>query len=186
MLKTKGFTIIETLLTISIIGIITSLALPNFQYWLIKNRVDNEISQIYRLLSLARNTAINMESPVVICPLENNICVNDWSKELIVFIDLNGNRTIDKSSDVKSNEPIIYSKQHINPGDKLTYPRNRIVFQPTGQPGGFNGTFRYCPNGYPDINRGLRVSLRGRVYTSSDIDNDGKDEFRNGSEIPNC
>jgi len=186
MLYKKGFTIIEAMVAISIIGILSSIALPSFNHWIVKNRVDNEISQLHRLLSHARNTAINMEVPVVICPLENDSCVKDWTKDLAVFIDLNGNRTIDRSNDIKKDEPIIYSKLKIKPGDGLAYPRDIIVYQPTGQSGGYNGTFRYCPNGHPDKKRGLKVSLRGRVYASSDINNDGKDEFRNGSDIPNC
>lgn len=184
--KSKGFTLLELLVALLILSLLASTAAPNLNDLLVKGRVDNEISQIHKLLSLARNSSINMESPVVVCPFSEGRCVNDWSNEVIAFIDLNGNRSFDYSEDSSVSERIIFTKRKIEQGDFLSYSRVKIVYQITGQTGGYNGTFRYCPSGHPDKKRGLKVSLRGRVYTSSDIDNDGKDEFRNGSEIPNC
>ena len=46
---TKGFTIVELMVTIAIAGIITMIALPNLNDFFFFFRVDNEIAQLNRL-----------------------------------------------------------------------------------------------------------------------------------------
>lgn len=176
----KGFTVIELMIAVLILGIMISIALPSFTEWKVRMRVDNEISSIHRLVLTARNTSINMEQPVTICPLNNSgSCIADWKGELSVFIDLNN----DGNYNAASNETLIRIKPAIFTGDNLTFPRTRIIYAPSGQARGSTGTFSYCPLGHSDKNRGLRISPRGRAYQTSDIDNDGKDEIRSGAEI---
>ena len=65
----KGFTLIELMVGISIVAILVTIGLPAINDFSIKMRVDGEISQINRLLLTARNTAINNEVSVTVCPL---------------------------------------------------------------------------------------------------------------------
>ncbi len=46
MKKTQGFTLFELLISIAIMGIITSIALPSLSEFLVKMRVDNQVSQV--------------------------------------------------------------------------------------------------------------------------------------------
>ncbi|MGL1959519.1 MAG: GspH/FimT family pseudopilin [Colwellia sp.] len=180
----RGVTLVELMVSISVTSILASIAIPNFSSFMIQMRVDNEITQLYRLLLTARNQAINMQLPVTICPLnENNHCDTQWHNEISVFIDLNHNQTYEPSK----NEPLIQTKAVINIEDKLQYGkgRSRIIYSPTGRTTGWgsNGTFKYCPKAHTDKARAIRVATSGRVYISTDFDNDGKDETRNGAEI---
>jgi len=182
--KTIGFTLIELMASISILGILTGIAIPNFSTFIIKMRVDNEISQLYRLLFISRNLAINSRQTVTLCHLDNALkCDSNWDKELSVFIDTNANKKLDTAL----NEKVIQIKAPIKLSDKLHYGigRNGVIYAPTGRLAGWgsNGTFRYCPNHHPENNRGIRVATSGRLYVSSDIDNDDKDEDRNGKEL---
>ncbi len=180
MSKQKGFTIIELMVGLAMLGIVVSIGMPRMNSWLVDMRVDDEISQVYRLLLISRNTAVNMEQPVTMCPLDGaSRCTNNWANQISVFIDLNNNQQYDAAQ----NETLIRVKNAINDGDTLTFPRASIVYQPTGQSGGVMGTFIYCPSGYTDKGRAIRLSLRGRAYATSDIDNDGRDELRDGSEV---
>lgn len=178
----KGFTLIELIVAISITSILVAIAVPSFNYFIIKIRVDNEISELHRMLLITRNAAINSGQKAIICPLNNTFqCTDQWQNELSVFVDVNDNKKFD------DNEKVIRIKAEINNEDRLVYGkgRNKITFKSTGQLSGLaNGTFRYCP---PSDNnsRGIVVARSGRVYQSSDIDSDGIDENRGNKEI-NC
>lgn len=180
----SGFTLIELLISISITSILISIAYPNLDSFISQMRVDNEISVLHRLLFSARNAAINRARPITICPLnDQNQCSTEWQNEISVFIDLNNNN----SYDPLNNEILLRTKSAIKSDDKLEYGlwRKRIIYAPTGRTAGWgsNGTFKYCPKGYPEKSRAIRIATSGRLYTSSDIDQDGKDEVRSGSEI---
>lgn len=184
MPKCKGFTFVELLVSVTLIVILSALAIPSFIDFIVRMRVDNEISTLYRLLSIARNTAINSGQRVTVCPLNlSNNCSTKWHEELTVFIDLNANNRFDASN----NETILKVKSATKVGDKLEYGlnRNRVVYAPTGRTTGWgsNGTFKYCPKDHENKSRGIIVATSGRVYASADNDNDGKDENRNNKEI---
>ncbi len=180
--KNTGFTITELLIGIAILGILTAIAMPSLNQFLVQMRVDNEISQIQRLVLTARNTAITMEQNATLCPLtSNNVCGNNWQGELSVFIDLDNDNVYESGS----NETLIKVKSAIRSGDTLTYAGvTRITFAPTGLlNGALNSTFKYCPEGYNELSRAIVVSRTGRLYQSSDIDGDGRDETRDGVDV---
>lgn len=179
----KGFTLIELMVSVSITSILAAIAVPNFSNFIVKMRVDNEISQLHRMLLITRNTAINSGHKAIICPLDNSSqCTTQWQNKLSVFVDVNNNKLFDV------NEKVIKVRAKITTGDALIYgkKRNKITFKPTGQLSGLaNGTFRYCPQSHKHNSRGIVIARSGRVYQSSDIDNDGLDENRGNKEI-NC
>jgi type IV fimbrial biogenesis protein FimT len=182
-LKSKAFTLIELIISIAVTSILVTIATPSLNEFIVQLRVDNEISQLHRMLLITRNSAINSGQKTIICPLNKvGQCTSQWQNELSVFVDVNDNKIFD------GNENIIIIRASINTEDKLIYGkgRNKITFKPTGQLSGLaNGTFRYCPQNYKNHSRGIVVARSGRVYQSSDIDNDGIDENRGNKEI-NC
>lgn len=179
----KGFTLIELIVSVSVTSILAAIAVPNFSDFIVQMRVDNEISQLHRMLLITRNAAINSGQKAIICPLDNALkCTSQWQNELSVFVDINDNKEFD------DNEVIISTRAAINTEDKLVYGkgRNKITFKPTGQLSGLaNGTFRYCPQSHKKKSRGIVVARSGRLYQSSDNNNDGIDENRGSKEI-NC
>ncbi|WP_440876641.1 GspH/FimT family pseudopilin [Thalassotalea sp. PLHSN55] len=183
MHKSKGLTLIELMVTIAIVAILTTLSVTSLSGFLIETRVDNEISQLHRLLLSARNFAINSGRNVTVCPLNSaNACSTQWQEPISVFIDLNNNQLFEP----QNNELAIKVKSAIREGDQLIYAkyRNKVVYQPTGQLSGLsNGTFRYCPKGFQEKSRGIIVARSGRLYMTTDIDHDGQDEKRQGGEI---
>lgn len=182
-LPSKGFTITELLIGIGIVGLLTAIAAPSLSEYMVQSRVDNEISELHRLILTARNTAINSGKNVTICPLTGANCGTNWHNELSVFSNSDNTLTNNKSYD-SSNEELIKIKAKAESNDSLKFSQNIIIFSPTGRlVSGGNGNFSYCPKNHSDLSRGLEVSLSGRVYATSDTDNDSKDEKRDGSEI---
>jgi len=178
-----GMTLIELIVSIGITSILTTIALPSFNGFIVQLRVDNEISRLSRLLLTARNHAINSGDNVIICPLEENgTCSVNWHEQLSVFIDTNNNQQFD----LANNELLITTKSPATLGDILKYAknRNRITYQATGHLFGLsNGTLRYCPKDYEEKSRAIVVARSGRFYATTDNNNDGQDETRSNQKI---
>ena len=181
MFKQSGLTLFELMFSVAILGILTAVAIPNLADLTTKLRVDSEISELHRLLLIARNNAVNQGQNVTLCPLNASaVCVDDWEGQLSVFTDGNNNKKYEQSL----NEQLIKVKGAVLSGDLLQYSRDGLTYTPSGRTTGFvSGTFGYCPKGYEDLSRGIVVISSGRAYVSSDTDNDGKDESRAGTEI---
>ena len=193
--KKLGFTIIELMVTIAVAAIVITIAIPSMSDFIVKMRVDNEISQLNRLVLTARNTAISTEQTVTFCPLgENNVCTNNWDNELSVFIDLNGNGTYEPPATIPAipappalpipYERILKVKSSTTAGDSITYlGQSRITFSPTGILASGASTFLYCPSSDKALARALVLSISGRTVLSADSDGDGIDEFRTGADV---
>lgn len=179
MKSVKGFTLVETLITIAILGIVISMAMPNLTRFATSMRVDNEIAQLQRFLLATRNAAINSGETVTVCPLTSNACSSSWGNKVTIFIDVDG----DGNFDAADNDEVLSVKDAITSDDKLQYARTRVTYTPSGQSFGFNGTFSFCPANQNELSRGITVAGSGRIYVSKDTDGDGKDENRDGSEF---
>jgi len=175
----KGFTLVELMVGIAILAILTAIAAPNLSDYLIKSKVDNEISQLHRLILTARNTAINTGKNVTICPLSGTTCSTNWKNELSVFTNDSDNTKYDSA-----NEELIKVKSKISSDDALKFNQATLIYTATGRlTSGNDSLFIYCPSANTDLARGINISLSGRVYASQDTDNDEKDEDRDGNEL---
>ncbi len=184
MSKYLGFTLIEILVSLAILLSLITIGIPSLNNFIIYMRVDNEISAMHRMLLLARNSAINNELYVTLCPLNSaKKCTTDWSKKLSVFNDINKNRRYEANI----GESIIKTKSAIRPSDKLQYGkgRNALVYGPTGHLviWGGNATFKYCPKNHADKSRGLVISTSGRVYETVHNTKRAQDTNRSGKVI---
>jgi len=60
----KGFTLIEIIITMAIIGIVSAIAIPNFSKWKEKHEIDGQAQKVYFDLMLARTTAVKSNNNV--------------------------------------------------------------------------------------------------------------------------
>lgn len=184
MSKYNGFTIIETMVGLAILLSLLSIGIPNLNNFIIYTRVDNEISTLYRLILIARNSALTNNTSVTLCPLNaQGKCKNLWHQELSVFTDSNNNKVYEP----ELNEQIVANKAAIKTGDKLQYGKTRIglTYASTGHLSGWgqNATFSYCPENHLDKNRGIIVATSGRAYASAANKTNHKNIRRTGARI---
>lgn len=177
----KGFTLIELMVSIAIIALLSAIALPNMSNFLAKMRVDNEISEMQRLLLTARNMAINTGKNTTVCPLSNGSCTTNWHNEITVFT--NDNNSLVSSNSFTSDDELVKVKNEVKSGDKLQYSQKSVIYAPDGRLLTTAANFNFCPQDKAELSRGISISSSGRSYKSSDIDNDDKDEDRAGNEI---
>ncbi|MDP7593593.1 MAG: GspH/FimT family pseudopilin [Litorilituus sp.] len=180
--SSHGFTIVELMVAIALVAIISTIALPSLNHFLVKIRVDNEITELQRLLLTARNMAINTGKNTTICPLDDSgHCTSNWQNKISVFT--NDSNDIVSNNSFATPDELIKVKEGVKPGDTLQFANISVIYAPSGQLITNNGSFNYCPKNEEDESRGVSLSVSGRSYLSADTDNDGKDEDRNGDEI---
>ena len=169
--KVLGFTLIEVMVTIAIAGIALTIAIPSLSSFTLSMRVDNEVSEIQRLLMTTRNAAINSGAQASLCPLAaNDTCAdnNNWTGRIGVV----------------TSDGLIKEREAISSGDKLQFPSNIATYSPSGQLANNNdGSFNYCPQGKNEYSRAVTLSLSGRTFLSSDVNGDGRDQDRNNNNI---
>lgn len=87
--RQAAFTTIELLITVSVLFIIISIALPNFQRQIANNRSVGIAEEFTGALSFARSEALKRVAPVTLCPANDTQtgCGTDWKKGLLVIVD---------------------------------------------------------------------------------------------------
>ena len=158
-LNIKGISLLEILISLTILSIVTAITLPNLGRMLAQDRLDNTISSIYKSLRLARSYAVAHSTHVTLCPLVSAQCQAQWHNTLHLFKDINGNLTLDDG------EHIIQVIEKVDERDQVTYPKNAITFRPDGSIQFLqSGSFVYCNYQYDDLlgNR-ITVSQVGRI-----------------------
>ena len=185
--QSRGFTIVELMITIAIAAIVITIAIPSMSGLIARMRVDNEVSQLNRLVLTARNSAISMEQNIILCPLDNGACTNNWNNELSAFIDDDGNGVFNddgNDANLVANDRLLKVKAATTSGDNITYAgQNRVAFAPTGALASVASVFVYCPSSDNTLGRAVVLSISGRSYVTSDNNGDGRDQDRTGANV---
>ena len=82
-----GFTLIELVISITVLAILLVLTLPAFQTMVMNNRVSSETDSLANALNYARNVAVSQNINVTVCPFgaaSSTTCGNSWQNGWIV------------------------------------------------------------------------------------------------------
>jgi prepilin-type N-terminal cleavage/methylation domain-containing protein len=65
--KTKGgYTLLEMMIVVAIVGVLCAISVPNFIIWNQKQKLKSDVANLAGTLAIARMTAINQNTPVVV------------------------------------------------------------------------------------------------------------------------
>ncbi len=184
MNKSRAFTLIELMITISIISILFGVALPSFDNLLKRKKVSANVQRLMQTIQMSRLQAITKNIRVTLCPIDHSLnCSSNWSTGYMAFIDKSGNREYD------SDDILLYQFNSEDERTRLTWRafgfRKSLQWLETGITNHQNGTFEFCIDNDAKFARGLFLTKAGRVRHSKDNDGDGIHEKVSGAPI-NC
>jgi type IV fimbrial biogenesis protein FimT len=95
-----GFTLYELLITVLVIGVILSLAVPNMQDFTRNSRMTSTANDMHAAFHLARSESSRAKTNITICPSADGAsCGGTWEDGYIVFVDDDGDLTVDGGTD---------------------------------------------------------------------------------------
>lgn len=163
--KTKGFTLIELIITLTIAAVLVSLAAPSFRDVIKNNRLSAQYNELLTSMSLTRSEAVKRGTDIII--LSKNGA--NWQSGWTVFNDTNNNNTPDTSEIIRVGSPA---------STGITIKANNSISRITYHASGLAsnaGTFTLCddrtsPEKYA---KALIINAVGRVRSAIDSDSDG-------------
>lgn len=181
--KQAGVSLIEIMVTVMVVGILASIAAPNLQSLIEKNRIRSVTDELLSSLYRARSEAVKRGYDVVLCAssADQSGCdstATDYSNGWLMFtdydrdrgltapgilFDVNGNGTQDTPEEILfvSNN---FSGRHVIASTKTALQR-RIIFGPTGTPNvGVGASFQVSEDGTNETQQArVTLGMTGRV-----------------------
>ena len=95
-----GFTLYELLITVLVVGVILSFAVPNMQDFTRNSRMTSTANDLHAAFHLARSESSRAKTNITICPSDDGAnCGGTWQDGYIVFVDEDGDLTVDGGTD---------------------------------------------------------------------------------------
>lgn len=159
--RCRGFTVLDLLIVLAILGILFGLAIPSFKNAVARVQASSARSAISTALFDGLRHATVLGQQIVVCPATESQCMGgvDWSHGWIVFIDSDGNRQRGPGEQIVRREPKLPAGVRL----QGTVGRPRVVYQPNGSNAGSNITFTLCDRRGPSSALALILSNGGRL-----------------------
>lgn len=135
--RNGGFTLIELMVTVSIVVILATLAAPSMSSFVTSMRLTSASNQLYGDLNLARSEAIKRNYRVLVCPSSNGTsCATgtNWAVGWILCVDADSNGACDAiTATTDPNYPNPFSVRPALDGNlSLSSTLNTVTFRPDG------------------------------------------------------
>jgi type IV fimbrial biogenesis protein FimT len=147
----RGITLIETMVALTIMGILLMVAVPAYQSTIEANRRITYATELLEDLTLARSEAIKRNRQVVVCASSTGTtCVtapggtpSDWKVGWMSYVDMDGDGLFDAGETILRAHPALNLPTGWVATHNFTTPTVR--FRPTGEFSGIGSTgFRIC------------------------------------------
>jgi type IV fimbrial biogenesis protein FimT len=159
--KQSGYTLIELLITTTLVAILAMVGIPSMSDLIKNDRLSTQINTLVGHLALARSSAVTLQQPVKICASSGleSCDSTDWATGWIVYVDA------DRSGDVSDGDDVLRVRQPLPDDSTLTNSTANPVV--TYDDRGFAflsaGSFSLCDNRGAEYVKSITLSVTGRV-----------------------
>lgn len=179
--KNQGFTLTELLITLAVLGVLTSIAAPSFSDAMLNSHQVVKTNELMGVIRVARSEAIKQATRTSVCArADNDTCGSDWSNGFIAFTDAGDTPgVIDTDEEIlriaqgTEGESKIVNKARLVNTAAAPLQRNYIRFGPRGTSNWRgSGYFLVCDSREEAAARGINISLSGdprRARRQNDI-----------------
>lgn len=162
--NSKGFTLLELLIVIAILGITMAIAAPGLHRMIANNRISGGASDFVAALQFAKAEAVARVNPVTLCKSSDlTVCTGtgDWQQGWIVFSDDNGDSGVDAGETVLLNHAALNANITFRGTAGVT---NAITIRPSGTSSVTTiETLMICDDrGFDHGSRGILITITGR------------------------
>lgn len=171
--RQRGFTLIEMLVTIAILGILTALAAPSLRTFIVRNTFSTISNEFSASILRARNEAVSKNMCVTMC-MSSSVdtttgngptCLGsgqDWQVGWIVFLNPECNTTIDRPRETNAAGTLVNAPENMLLVRRAGNPDYNLMSQSTTQKILFN------PRGNATLGAAGRFDL---TYTNNTLSN---------------
>lgn len=143
--RIAGFTLVEMLVTLAVLAILLTIALPNYRDYVVSSRMTAQANDLLTALHMARSEAVKRNAPITV-----QAKGGDWA---------NGWQVRDADNNVLRDFPALKGDSTLDSGGLTT-----VTFQATGQATAM--TFELRSTGSSDPGRDISIDIAGRPSVS--------------------
>jgi len=166
--RTRGFTLVELMVTIAIVGILLALGLPSFQGAIRSNQIATTTNELIGSVSLARSEGIRSTLGGGICATDDGTtCSDDWAAGWLVWTNVGTANAALDAGDTIVRVIDAHPQLMLSAATAAGVERDRIVFDARGRPDTPSViTLRPvdCPPGL-ELVRTMSLNLVGQLTT---------------------
>lgn len=156
----NGFTLMELLITIAIVGVTATIAIPSMSEFMKNERLTTSTNSLISSLSMARSEALSKYKQAVVCASDDGASCSggDWKDGWIVF------RDEDNDGDVSAGDELIKAQSEFE--GTITIGKTggaTVVYNSQGYAPTSITTFSICDDRGSAEGRVVSVSRLGRM-----------------------
>jgi type IV fimbrial biogenesis protein FimT len=190
--RVAGYTMIEMLVVLLIIGIVAASMGPNLAAMVDRNRKLGAVNDMLAVLTLARSEAVNLQTTVSVCSSSDQATcnTNNWESGWLVFVDDGaGTGGVADDGNLNGTEQVLRIGQGVS-GTITVRLRNftdagAISFDDDGMAVD-RGTIVLCDDTGPAGASAIVLNLSGQSRLAVDEDDNNTLDEDDGTEVDAC
>jgi len=156
----NGFTLLELLITLTIVSLLMAIGVPSMRDFIKNDRLVTQINTLVGHLAYARSEAALRHQSVVVCAsgTQTSCSTNNWSAGWIIFVDS------DNNSDFSAGEDMLRVVDALSGGNSLTSTvGSLVIYDKRGFAPDSVGSFTLCDDRGDAHKKSITISTTGRV-----------------------
>lgn len=166
MKKQSGYTLLELVTTVVLVGLIFAFALPSMSTFNQNDRLTTNINTLIGHLAYARSEAVKRSVQVAVCASnDGTTCSGSWDDGWIVFVDA------DSDNAFTAGEDVMRTHQDLGRNNTLTATGigTQIIYDNRGFVTAASvGSLQLCDDRSGPHGKTIRITTTGRVRLESD------------------